>query len=945
MPELNTAKALKLPPVTLYFGAFELCPHRLMLFKNGETVHLGNRALYLLMALATRPFELLEKEDLIAFAWPRVVVEECNLRAQIVTLRRALGGQGESAYVMTVPGRGYRFVAAVTLQAPAKAMRSHRTMSLPDPQKIIGRKEQVRLIGEKLLSGRCVTIIGPAGVGKTTVALGVANNISGHFDEGISFLDLASVTSPDLVAGMLASALGITSAIDQPLHSVAANLTNCRMLLVLDNCEHLIKTVADCVTLILRDTAQISVLATSRQPLRVSGESVHCLDPMALPPLEAQLTAGQALAFSGIQLFVERVTAHDPAFLLHDDDVATVTDICRKLDSNALAIEIAAARVRTFGVHELVRLLDGKYRLQMTGRRTSQERHKTLSSALDWTYSILEVDEKATLLQLSVFTAAFNVEAVTAIVDLHIFAKRSSLQLLESLVDKSLVTVLDDKRGRKYRLLETTRVYAREKLTQQGETHNLFARHANYTLTRLRQAGEQLSSLPVQQWLALYATETDSVRSALNWAYSSQGDRSLGIELTLLAIPLWLRKSLISECRVWVDSGLKGGPHSVRISRRQRMMLLTALASVLMLTLGAGQEMREAWQQVLEDATKLNDLEHQLRALWGLWSGCCCCNQYQQALALADQYTARVVVGDLHHHKLLAKRMRATALFYMGDLARARRLAHEALSSPVSHRSHVIDVYFDQRIAAQCISAQIQLMDGHTHDAFLSIEHNVAQATELNHPATLWYTLCLSALPMALMTDNMGKVQYFLALLQGSTARHDLPLWRMFTRSFESILLIRQGDPETGLPRLGEAMHEMRAIGDSPIYSLLRSEYAAGLAMLGLTKQALDIIDDTIRVASSRKEQWFLAQLLRIKAHLMYSDQPPAPLSEVRSVLTLALAHAEHDDSEFWRSAIGLDLKQQRFLSGSRHANALHPDSWRTSSEKRISITKDCSCL
>ncbi|WP_046054822.1 winged helix-turn-helix domain-containing protein, partial [Pseudomonas fluorescens] len=873
MPESNASKALKLPHAPLYFGAFELCPHRLMLFKNGQAVQIGNRALSVLMALATRPFELVEKADLIAFAWPKSVVEECNLRAQIVALRRVLG-DGHGAYVITVPGRGYRLAASVTrkLQTPP-AEESLRVTTLPlGSLNIIGRTDQVCLLGQQLLSKRFLTITGSAGIGKTTVAHAVADDVAERFPQGICFLDISSVISPHLIPGMLAAALGITSAIDQPLHSIAASLATSRMLLVLDNCEHLLETVAESVAIILRDTEEICVLATSREPIRAPGESVHRLAPMTLPPAGVRLTAKQALAFSGIQLFVERASAHDPAFLFNDNDVNTVSLICHKLDSNALAIEIAAARVRTFGIHELVVMLDGTFRLQMTGKRTSLERHRTLSTALDWTFSMLSTDEQTMLCQLSIFPVAFTLEAVTAVVDKQTFSLREPLPLLDSLVDKSLLSSLDDERGRCYRLLETTRVYAHEKLTQRGDMNAVAARHARYTLLRLRQAGEQLSTLSVQHWLALYGMETDSVRAALDWAYSWQGNRSLGIELTLLSVPLWLRKPLIGECRVWVDMGLKAGPHAVANSPHQRMLLQTALASVLMLTFGANEEIRTAWMQTLEDAKRLNDVEHQLRALWGLWSYCCCSNQYEQALELARQYDEIVDSQHQHDYQLLAKRMLATALFYRGDLTNARQTVQQALSSDDVPNSHLIDVYFDQRIAAGCLCAQIQLSDGNIEDAWLQVEHNVAQATQLTHPLTLWYTLCLSALPMALMVDNMAKARHFLALLQASTARHDLPFWRLLTRSFESILLIREGDPEAGLPQLGEVIHQIRANGGSPLFSLLQREYAAGLSSVGLHERAGAIIDETIQIASAREEQWFMPQLLTLKAYLVCTE-------------------------------------------------------------------------
>jgi len=894
----------------LGFGPFLLLARQHVLLRNGEPVTLGSRALYLLIALATRAGELLEKAELIAYAWPKVVVEECNLRAQIVALRRALGDDGNFSYIVTVPGRGYRFVAPVTVQTaseetlPVPYARAEE-LTLPRlPCEVIGRDTLIASLADQLLSQRFVTLTGPGGIGKTTVALAVARELARAFTLDTCFVDLAPATSGQWVAGILASALGIQTISDNPLHSIAATLADRRLLLVLDNCEHVLPAAADAVETLLSSAPQCYVLTTSREPLRAEGERVHDLAPLQVPDEQARLSASEALAWSGVRLFVERVRALDPSFEFNDADVPAVSAICRKLDSNALAIEIAAARVRTFGIQDLVGLLDGSFRLQMTGRRTALARHRSLSATLDWTYSMLSGDEQAMLRQLAVFTGCFTLDAVKAMTADSSLDPRNALPLLESLMDKSLLIAGQSQLLKRYRLLETTRAYALEKLAEQGEVNATSLRHARYALGMLQEAGQTLDGLSPETWVALYGPENSTIRSALDWAYSPNGDLPLAIELTLGGVPLWLRLSLVSECRTWVAKGLASNAITP-LPLRQRMLLHTALASVLMLTYGTGGEMREAWRQVRDDARDLGDAEHKMRALWGLWTDRCGCNQYAEALELAERYLALNSSGN---QQLLGKRMRAVALFHMGDLQGARQNIDEALGSPSAPRSHIIDVHFDQRIAARCLKAKVQLLEGEVDPALRLIGACVDEAVSLDHPATLWYTLCLGAIPLALLTSNLPKMHYYLGLLQDSTTCQDLHIWRQFRRCFESILLIRQGSPEEGVPQLGEALHHLQGQGDSQLHSLLRSEYALGLARLGLEQLALEVLEDTLQVAVGRQECWFVPQILRIKAQLTLRQGDCGSEDKAKVLLRQAWVDAQLAGAHFWRAQIATDL-------------------------------------
>lgn len=895
------------PDDAICFGPFALIPQHHQLLRNGEPVQLGSRAMLLLIAMATRPGELLEKSELLGLVWPKVVVEECNLRAQVLTLRRALGDDGDSTWIVTVPGRGYRFVAPII----APAVHDVQAVSPAQPEvqfstrPVFGREKLLAVLGEQLEARRFVTITGHAGIGKTTVAQALADRVQPHYGQGVCFIDLASVSRGQLVHVVIAAALKIECNAEDPLRGIARRLAANKVLLILDNCEHVLEETATAIEVILHDARQCSVLVTSREPLRAQGEFVHELAPLPYPPDAPDLNTEQAMQYPAIELLVERIAAHDLGYVFRDRDVQAAAAICRKLDGNALAIEIAAARVKAFGIAHLPEMLDGVFRLQMTGRRTALPRHRTLGAALDWTYAMLSAQEQAMLRQLSVFTGLFTLNAVQAVIDVP---AEVSAQLMESLLDKSLVMSRERNAIKRYRLLETTRLYAQHKLEEHGETDATALRHADWALDELHKSVQDLVGTTPQAWLGRYGADVDSVRAALEWAYSPQGDRELAVELTLVSAPLWLRLSLTAECYDWVSRGLQPAGEHAQIPQRQRMQLLTISASVMTLTFGGGTKIREAWLQVSEDAHALNDTEHKLRALWGMWNDLSCRNQYVAALELADRYVELIRDCSRSERKLLGLRMRAAALFHMGRLEDAHRTVVEALSSPLSANTHLIDLHFDQRIAASSLKAQIQLLQGDVNTALLALEQSVSQAIRLNHPATLWYTLSLSAIPITLLSGRLDKTRHYLSVLQDSMEGHDLYLWRQFAHCFEHILQIRQGAAEEALPHLGEVLEQLQDQGGSPLYSLMRCEYAKGLAMLGLAHRALEVIEQTLDTAIGRQERWLVPELLRTKAQLLAQDD--TLIAQAHQVLQEAQSEAIAQGASFWSIQLCADLNR-----------------------------------
>ena len=522
------------------FGSFVLFPKRYLLLRHGEPVTLGSRALELLVALTSRPGQLLEKAELMTRAWPRVIVEECNLRAQIVSLRRILRETDQRDYIVTVPGRGYRFVAPVYPHEERATARVHPLDSQALPRltsEAIGRDAVVQRLCEQLEQGRFVTLIGPGGIGKTTVALAVCAQLAAR--RPLCFVDLSLTLTPAALPAALAEALGLAHRIGEPLAPVLEYLRKQQPTLVLDSCEQALDAAAELVEMIIRQVPGCAILATSREPLRAAGEQVERLDPLQTPNATPALTTEQALTHPALRLFIERVKSHDPGFVCHDEDIPAITGICRQLEGIPLDIELAAARVATFGLDELETLLEGDFRLQMEGRRTAPARQRSLRANFDWSYERLAAAEQSMLRLVSVFSGAFTLKAVRAVTQGDPrFTDVDPLPMVESLVDKSLLIANRDGADHHYRMPASGRIYALQKLQEEGGAQRIVARHAAYALAVVKEAARRLDAVAPDAWKSLYGAESDTVRSALAWAWSPHGNQALGLDLTLAALGL-----------------------------------------------------------------------------------------------------------------------------------------------------------------------------------------------------------------------------------------------------------------------------------------------------------------------------------------------------------------------------------------------------------------------
>src|ERR1700738_224532 len=723
-----------------------------------------------------------------------------------------------------------------------------------------------------------------------------------RFADGVWVAELGLLSDPDLVPVTVATTLGLELAAGTVTpERVAAALGAKQLLLVLDNCELVIDAAASMAEVLLRANPTAQVMATSREPLRAEDEYLYRVPPLAAPP-EGTEDIEDLLGYGAVRLFVARVRATEPHFAPDQRIAPAIAAICRRLDGIALAIELAAARAAALGVEEVAAPLDDRFHLLTGGRRTALPRHQTLRSTLDWSYELLCEAERVVFRRLSIFAGSFALAEATAVAVSAEIAASGVVDRVASLAAKSLVMIDVSGATVRYRLLETTRAYAREKLAESGELGQVRRCHAEHYRDLFERAQVEWETRPTVEWVADYGREIDDLRAALDWAFSPHGDTSIGVALTVASVPLWLQLSLMEEChRYGAREVSLLGPGSNRDPSRE-LQLYSALGASLMYTKGPVPETAAAWTTALEIAQILDDTEYQLRALWGLFAYRISSGEYLAALTLAQTFCSLTSNSADPADRLIGDGMAGIVLHHLGDQTSARRHIEGQVSHYVAldRRSHTVRFLLDQRVAGQVFLARILWLQGFPDQAMRISQGILDDARAIDHTVSLCYALSAAACSIPLLVGDLAAAERSVAMLVDHSAKHVLALWHAWARCLEGALFIKRGDVEPGLRRLRTALDELRESEFALPYTIFLGALAEALADVGQVTQGIAAIDEALARSERDEERWCVAELLRVKGELVLREGAPDATAVAEDHFRQALDWARRQGALSW---------------------------------------------
>jgi predicted ATPase/DNA-binding winged helix-turn-helix (wHTH) protein len=856
----------------LKFGEFELAPGARSLWRRGEQVTLGSRALDILIALASKPGQILSKDDLTKSVWRGAFVDETSLRVGISALRKALGPGGDR-YIATVPGRGYCFILDVETTAPKPAPEPSHVKRL-NPQRlpaqiarVVGRDNVIAALAAEVTRRRLLSLVGPGGIGKTTVAIAVADRLHTSFDT-VAFVELAPIENGTQLATAAAAALGLNLRLQEdPVDEIAVSVEKHRTLIVLDNCEHLVDVAAAFVEALLGRAPAVTILATSRERLRAAGEWVHQIFALDAPPKSFILSAEEMRRYPAVEMFEERAAFALGGYQLGDTDAPYVGEICRRLDGIALAIELAAGRLPGLGVQGLANSLKYSFSILTHGRRTALPRHQTLRATLDWSYQLLSPEDQAALRCLSVFNGSFTLEDAAFVMgSVTHFGEASDR--LTSLLDKSLVVARYEERTLRYRLLDTTRAYGQEKLEESGQANPQRRRHAERVRVVFDRATAEWDQRPTADWLQTYGCELGNLRAALDWAFSKEGDGAAGAGLTAAAAPLWFHLSLLDEGLLRVEHATTWLKDQPTPDRRLMMQLYAISGWPRMRAIKGFPSGAAAWRETLALAIELEDFDYQLRAIWALSVDRSNNGKATEALALADRFATLAERAGDSQDRMIGQRIRGKSLHYLGDFVGSCRQIEQMLKryAPPPQRSHLIRFQYDQRLTAQVTLVRGLWIQGHADQALALVEQMIAEGLALEHTLTLAHILSDAACFIALWAGDLPLAVRYVKMLREHTTLHALDVWRTYADAFEGEILIRRENAVDGIVPLQRAIRSLETAGFVLHNAAFEGVLAEGLMACGRHDEADAIVSGALARCQGSGEAWCVPELMRVRA-------------------------------------------------------------------------------
>ena len=746
---------------------------------------------------------LVTKSELMDRIWPGAAVAENTLQVHALAIRKALGPYRN--LLKTESGRGYRLlgnwqVRRQEASRPPTGIQRFRVdgespvTNFPAAvTRLVGREAAVARLRDLISAWRFVTLTGPGGIGKTVLALKAARGIIGDFPDGAWLVELASLSDPALVpltvGGVLRLGVGPINVSPQ---AIAQAVGGRRLLLVLDNCEHLIEAVAILTETLLALCPNVTILATSREALRIQGEHLYRVPPLEVPATD-DVELGSIQNHSALMLFVRRAEELGADLSLIAQHSRMIAAICRHLDGIPLAIEFAAARAATLGVAQVASGLRDRFALLTTGRRTALPRQRTLRAMLDWSYQLLTEADRDLLNRLAIFVGAFSLDGACAVAT----SGTTEIEIangIADLVGKSLVIRTADPGEAEYRQLETTRAYAIDRLAESGALAEVARRHATYLLNVLGHLDDKRRSRPSDEHLAALRRHADEVHGALEWAFSTTGDSAIGLALTLAAERLWFEVFQLAAARGRLEQALS----HVDAGSDMEMRLHIALGRVLWYSDPESSTVEPAFARALEIAKRKDASDVETQALWGIWAARRGHGRYAAALDIAYRYAEAAVkagnTGAIH----LGDRILGITHSLMGHQAVARDFAERALSQP-HHFDPASGIGFQVETLAAMAAwlARILWLSGFPDTAKAMANQAVTAAAKGGNPFSSCYAISIGGLPVALWTGDMGEARRLFDVFVADAS--EIPRMEQRVPVFARLLNLRDGDEDARL--------------------------------------------------------------------------------------------------------------------------------------------------
>jgi predicted ATPase/DNA-binding winged helix-turn-helix (wHTH) protein len=897
---------------------------------RGVPVPLGGRAFEIVTVLVQSATELVTKDHMMERVWPGAVVGEGTLHVHISAVRKAFGP--DRTMLKTVSGRGYRLLGSWTAQhrertAPPVHSSLARTPGASPPNnfspfvtRLIGRATACQFVRDLLSAYRVVTLTGPGGIGKTSLAVKAVRYLLPEFEDGGWLVELASLSDPGLVPSTVASTLGLKLSGEISAESVARALGGRHLLLVLDNCEHVIDAVADLAETLTRLCPRTTIVATSREILRIDGESVYRVPPLEVPA-PGQAAPDYIMQYSAVELFVARTKALNAGFSPTAENLVSVATICRHLDGIPLAIEFAAARAAVLSVQGVAAGLRDRFALLTAGRRTALPRQRTLRATLDWSHELLSETERQLLRRLSVFAGGFTIDAATAVMTDTGFDASAVLDGIANLVAKSWVALDKSGDNARWSLLETIRAYALEKLAEHAEANIAAEHHALYFRELFIPRGAR-SSLSDED-LARHVREIDNVRAALDWSFSPAGDEAIGIDLTAAYAQVWLSLSLMIECRERCERALLGVEPHVATNMSLRMELQISLASAILVTMGSPEQAKSLLAEALKTADGLNDLSAQVRALSTLIATYASRMEYGSAQVAAERIEKiALLTGDPIHLRLAYQQM-AYTLFPRGRPREAQQYLERVLRFPATpwDRDSAVYYYPNDHAVTRAMLARALWMQGLTDQALNEARLSLEELQGTDHPLQLCRSLYNGISRIATMTGDFATADRGIARLIEAATGLKAHNWETAGHFLKGKLLIERGEFAQGLLVLRDAFETCDRTGWRLSYPEFKGALALGLAGIGRLDEALVAVDDAMEADrdGAGGHGWYGAELFRIKGDVLLQQASDRSAVAAEDCFNQAAQIAREQGALFWELRVALSVARLRVSQGRRH--------------------------